>query len=342
MTLTLQSVPAGSLNYPAIIDANWAAIEAAVNSLQSQISAAVGDGALLITDAFDRDGIVGAASYQLDLASYAGGGQITIGRRPAPISIFGDQNVSIAWITAAGQQQRVTQVGDVLLDFSGIVSGLPTTAYIGIPSGGTAQVFPDTATPNVLYIYSVCWDGFTLTCMERIAPILPGYTAEQALVANPRLVQSYDPDADFLTDAGGKVSIVFPGAADDNLVGIDGAVEVVGFMVAFHQSGEDGLDAPGGMSPDNLLTLEIHDTEGVRWNNEDIVFDASNAPDTIYASVAPAIGADKFLTEFSAFHVIATIVGSAIISARGYTLGVFVRPLIGTAIPKDSTKVNLI
>src|ERR1041384_8208231 len=114
--LTVPSVVLGTTDYPAVIDSIVTAIVAAVNDLANQILAGVGDGSLLILDGFDRDGTVGSASYQLDLENYAGGSQITIGRRPLPNVPQGDQDVSIAWVTAGGQRNRVTMSGDLVLD----------------------------------------------------------------------------------------------------------------------------------------------------------------------------------------------------------------------------------
>ncbi len=342
MTLSLQNFAASDKNYIAKMNANNAAIEAAVNSLISQISAAMGAGSLLILDEHDRDGIEGAASYQLDLENYAGGAEIAIGRRPVANVLLGDQDVSIAWGTFSGVKHRVTLTGDVTLNAGGVVSGLPKTIYVGIPSNGTPQFFEDTSTLNVLYIYSMTWDGFSLTCFQRLAPILPGYTTHQAILDAVRILQIFDGESDFLDDPEGALDLPLPGSADDNGIGVAGGVEVVGFMITANRSGPDGLYAPTGEAPDNELTLEIR-SEAVRWNLEDIIFDASNVPDTIFAKVdVDVVGLDRFVTEFRSFRLHATQVGSSIVSARGFTVAILTRPLIGTQIPKDSSKVDLI
>jgi len=342
MSLVLANIPLGSTNYPAIVKGNFDAIEAAVNSLAAQISAAVGDGALLTLDEFDRDGIVGAASYQLDIENYAGGSQITIGRRPAFNIAFGEQDISVAWATFAGVKHRVTQTGDVTLDASAIVAGLPKTIYIGVPSGGTAQLFEDNSAPNILYLYSMTWDGFGLSDFARLAQILPGYSTHQALASNVRTISIQDTESEFLDDPDGRVDLVLPGAPDDNVVGIDGAVEVVGFAITAHRGDDEGLYAPTGVAPDNQLTLEIQ-SETVRWNKEDIVFDASNIPDTIFAAVdKDVVGLDRFVTEFRRFTIVRTQIGSEVISARNFTLTLFVRPLIGAAVPKDKDSVDML
>lgn len=342
MTLTLQSFAASDKNYVAKMNANNAEIESAVNSLISQISAAVGDGSLLILDENDRDGIMGEASYQIDLATYAGGATIKIGRRPAPVLLLGDLDLSIAWATFAGVRHRVTQTGDVTLNAAAIVAGLPKTVYVGIPSSGTAQLFPDTVTANVLYIYSMTWDGSSLSNFQRIAPILMGYTTHEALANAVRILQIFDGESDFLDSTEGALDLPMPGSADDNGIGVAGGMEVVGFMITANRSGPDGVYAPTGAAPDNQLTLEII-SEALKWNLDPIVFDCSNVPNTIFSRVdLGVVGLDRFVTEFRSFRLRASQVGSAVVSARGFTIGILTRPLIGTQIPKDSSKVDML
>lgn len=343
MAFTLQHIPNGSTNYPAIVDANWTAIEAEINSLLATIAATSGDGPLLTLQEFDRDGIVGAASYQLDEPAYGGGPTIKIGRRPTANVLLGDVDQSFAWLTVGGVKHLVSQVGDVTLNAGAIVSGLPKTIYVGVPSGGTAQLFEDTTSLNVLYIYSMCWDGFNLTCLERIAPILPGYTTHQALANNARMVQVYDGETDFLRETDGRIDVVLPGSSDDNGIGVDGAYEVVGLMVTAHRNDVDGLYAPFGAAPDNQITFEVRDDAGQRWNLEDMVFDAAAVPDSLFAHVnTPVIGDDRFALELTLLRLVRTQVGASVVSAVGFTLTVFVRPIIGAPIGKDETKVDLL
>src|SRR6185503_21222812 len=88
----------GDFDFPVKHNQDNAAIEAAVNDLHQQQLAMGGEGMRLILDEFDRPCIIGTASYRLDLDGYPGGAQITIGRRPAPNVLQGDQDVSAAWI----------------------------------------------------------------------------------------------------------------------------------------------------------------------------------------------------------------------------------------------------
>src|SRR5262245_54580198 len=119
---------------------NYTLIEAALVDLYQQVLAGMGEGAMLTLDAFDRVGIVGAASYRLDLDTYPGGALIDIGRRPAFNAALGDKNVSVAWINAGGLM-RVQLSGDTTLNAAPITAGLPKTIYVGIPSTGVPQFY---------------------------------------------------------------------------------------------------------------------------------------------------------------------------------------------------------
>ncbi len=324
-------------------EANRIATQNALNELDSKISAAGGDGAQLILDAFAKDGIVGSESYQLDVDNYDGGSAITVGRRPTPNLALQEVDLSIAFATYGGNRQRVTLTGDVELDASGVLSGLPKTIYIAIPSDGTPQIYEDPDLPNLLYIYSMCWTGTTLTTFVRMAHILPGYQTLADIASAPQRLQVFDGESCFLSDVNGKIDLELPGAAVDNGISIKGAVEILGFAVRSHRADADGVYAPTGDAPDNQITFEIRDNDDRRWNDEDVVLDGSATPETVYAGVDDdEVGTDRFVTEYRSFRLVATLIGSAIVSARALTLTIFVRPLIGTAIPKDSTKVDSI
>lgn len=338
MSITLTThIEEGDTNYPALIEANWVAIEDAINSLISQVSAVGGEASQLILDLFDRDGIVGAASYRIDLDNYEGGSEITIGRRPEADTGKGDQDLSIAWGTFGGVQTRVTLAGDIAIDASAIVTGLPKTIYIGIPSDGTPQFFEDTATPNVIYVYSMTWDGyaFDITTIERMCPILPGYTAIQEILGAPEIVQIADFETDWLQDDEGKIDLVLPGAASDNGIALEGSKEVLGGMVAIH----GGFDAVAG--DDNKLVLELHDDEDNIWNLDPIEIDCSQARDQVFFKIdTDTIGRGVFVNEVKRFKLVRTSVGDDVCAAQGITFALFVRPLIGTPVPKDSDEVD--
>ena len=340
--LSLQDFAVSDTNYVEKHNDNNAALEAAVNALQAQILAAVGEGADLVLDVFDRDGLVGIHSYVLDLDAYPGGAEIVIGRRPAPVPAFGEVDESIAWGTYAGEKSRVRLVGDVTLDALPITSGLPKTIYVGIPSDGTPQLFESAVTPNVLYAYSMVWDGFQLSDFKRMAPILPHYTTLQGIAGAPRLLYLFDSETDWVSDEEGSTEIVCPGAKDDNEIEVDGALEVIGLFAHATKSGDDGFSAPAGVPQVSKVIFRVL-SDGVAWNLDDFEFDASNIPDVFFSKVnVSLVGDDRFVTEVKRFSLERVSIGSHVVSARAFSWGLIVRPVVGIAIPKDQNKVILI
>ena len=343
--ITLTNPAIGSTSYPAILAANFAAIEAEINSLLSQVSALGGEAAQLITDVFDHDGIVGGRSYIPDTDAYEGGAAITIGYRPVPNLAHGDQDVSIAWGTFGGVKARVTLNGDVEITAAAIVSGLPKTIYIVIPSDGTPQFVESAVVPNCIYAYSCTWDGFQLTDFKRMCPILPGYDLlrDLANVQREHLVQ--DTETDFLTDAEAQTSLVTPGDAVDNEIGVKGGREILGFFIDFPGDQEDGLEAPAG--EDNKLVLKIM-LEGEPWSydvdaeSEEIEIDASQAENFIQIPLHPDIEGERFILDMVRFKLELVSVGADVISARRFNWGYYWRPIIGAQLPKDDTTVDLI
>lgn len=346
MTLTLLPMPTpGQTNYSAIFASNFSAIEAAINSLLAQVSAVGGEAAQLITDVFDRDGLVGARSYVLDTDAYEGGASISIGHRPAADLAHGDVDLSIAWGTFAGVKKRVTLDGDAVLNAAGIVSGLPKTIWVGIPSDGTPQLYEDDVTPNVLYAYSMCWDGFQFTEFTRIAPILPGYDLMRDLANFQREYKVDDLETDFLEDVEAQSALITPGDAADNEIGVKGAREILGFFIDFPGDQEDGLWAPNG--EDNKLVLKIT-LEGDPWSydedaeSEEIEIDASQAENFFQIPLHPDVGVSRFIFDHVRFKLELVSIGADVVSARRFTWGYYWRPLFGAQLPVDSEKVNLI
>ncbi len=334
-SITLLVQTASTKTYIADINANWATIEAAINDLDAQIFALFGDGALLLLDWFDRDGIIGAASYQLDILGYAGGSEITIGRRPVFNPILGEKDESIAFITVGGTRTRVVQTNDLVLNASVIVVTIPTTIFIGVGSAGPAQVFPDQIAANVLYIYSLTWDGFSMKDFRRIAPIMGGYSLLQEMNQAPRERTIFDSDTDWLVDTVSRTEIVMPGIGDDNEIALEAPRQVIGGFVEFHRGDFDGCHAPAG--PDNLLKLRLT-SAAVKWNLGEIEIDCSNIPDTVYFKIdEPVVGDLRFVTEVRRFQLEKLSVGLDVVSARGMSWGLFYKPIIGTAIAKDES-----
>lgn len=343
MVLELTDFAAPDTNYVQKLNANNAAIESAVNSLAAQISATSGDGAVLLQDLFDRPGIVGSSSYRLDLDAYDGGTSITIGRRPAFDAAKGESDVSILWGLFGGEWQRVSQTGDLVLNAATIISGLPKTIYVGVPSTGIAQLYEDAVVANVVMLYSMCWDGFSLACFTRLAHLLPGYSLLQQMAGAPKMNQVFDTETDWRDgDLYGKTQIVFPGAADDNEIGLDGAVEILGFFCSAARDDDDGFSAPTGDDPDAVaVRFQVVDETETVWTDADFDFDASNIPDTNFRGLASGIDEDRFVTEVKEFRLKLVSVGANVVSARCFSWGVYYRPLLGAPIPKDDTKVDL-
>lgn len=336
MPFTPTTIPVGSTTYPETVDANFAQLAALVNSVEAQLSAVGGEGRLLPLEIFDRDGIVGAGSYQLDLEAYSGGSQITIGRRPAFQVGLGETNVSVAWMTIGGVKTRVQLAGDVVLNAAAIIAGIPKTIYVGIPSNGTPQLYENTAPINVLYIYEMFWDGSSLSAFKRRSTILAGHTLIQAIANAPKHLSIFDGETDFASDVLGDSCIVLPGAKDDNLILLDGALEVLGFFAGYCKTGPDGVYAPAGA--DNRIKFKVV-ANGQAWTETDFDFDASLTADEDFRKVNPSIGDAKFVTEVTRFRLERTFKGADVVSARAWTWGLYVRPLFGAPMPKDLTKV---
>lgn len=340
MTLSLQDFANTDTDYVAKLNNNNTAIENEVNSLAAQILATAGEGAQLILDVFDRDGLIGPQSYRLDLDNYDGGTSITIGRRPAPVGQEVDE--SLAWGTFSGNKVRVRLEGDHVLNAAAIVGGLPKTIYVGIPANGVPQLFEDTTAGNLIYAYSMTWDGFTLTDLRRRVPILPAYPLLQAIAGQPRMLQVFDPETNWVDDLIGRTEIVLPGASDDNEIDIDGTLEVIGVFVSSHVADDDAFSAPTqGLDPNEVRILLELKSAAVRWNLEDLEMDVGQTPDTIYARIdTVTVGDDRFVKEVTRFRLERTDLGARVVSARGFTWGLIVRPVYGNAIAKDSAQVN--
>lgn len=337
MPLSLDEIPDESMDYPAIIEQNFAAIQSFVNALAQQVLATSGDGATLILDMFDRPGLIGTDSYVLDLDAYAGGPEIVIGRRPEP-TVPGVLDVSYAWGTYGGERQKVQQPGDITLDAAPITDALPKTIYVGIPSSGTAQLFEDDDTPEVLYIYSMTWNGYNLTNFKRLGHYLPAYSLFQSMVKHAQVVQITDWETQWTSDLIAEMSLPLHGGPLANEIGANQAVQVIGGFVDVPRGGAGRFHSPSATK--NKIVLKLM-AAGVKWNLEPIEINAASCPDRIYFTIDEgAVGSDRYVTDLEDFRLERVSIEDNVVSARGYTLGLFVRPMLGLAIPKDSDSVD--
>ena len=311
-------------------------IQNAINSLTAQIAAVSPEGSQLLLDMFDRDGVVGPTSYVLDLENYDGGKNITIGRRPVFNPALGDQDKSVAWLITATSRARVEMVGDLSITPAAFITGLPKTVYVGVGSNGTPQFFEDTSTPFVLYLWSMLWSGTQMTQFKRMSPFLNGYTLTQAMAGRAYKDQVFDAVTNWLdSPLRSATDVVILGDKESNGL-VDMSAEVVGFFVSPSDSSADGWFAPAGNPPASEVRLEV-ESEGAIWSKEEIVIDCGQVPDTVVVGVNAAIGDDRFIDEVQRFVLKKVSVGSAVVSATGFTWGPILRNLYGLAKPKDTT-----
>ncbi|MCJ2530749.1 MAG: hypothetical protein LN413_00305 [Candidatus Thermoplasmatota archaeon] len=341
--LVLKDWNATDKDYVQTYNQNNDSIESAVNAHDALLQGTLGSSSKLLDRVFDRDGPADDSSYRLDLLNYAGGSQITIGRRPAPVAGHGEVDISFARGTFASGVEEVQLTGDVVLNAAAITSGLPKTIYIGIPLSGVPALFEDQLTGFVVYIYSMTWNAFSLTNFRRLRSILPGYETIKRIGGRPIRMPIFDPITDWLSDLTGQVPVFTLGAEDDNVIGFDEALEVIGFFVQ-PVGGEEGFHAPTGNPPDSLVKLRV-ESDGVVWSKADIEIDCGQAPDIIDVGVVTTDppGDLRFVDIIRRFELKRVEApGSAVVSAQNFLWGPIVRPLLGNSIPKDGTSVGLL
>ena len=335
--LVLSTYATGDLDYVAKMNADARAVEAAVNELRSLIQNTFGDGALLIDDLYERDGIVGAESFYLDTENYAGGNTITVGRRPVPA--YGETNESVAYMTAGGARTRVAVPEDQAVSAAGVISGLPKTIYLVLTSGGSVQFEEDPDLPNLLYLYKMCWNGFSLYEFARMAPILPAYSTFKKLAAPMIPIQIFDPETNFMDVDESETSLMIHGVGTENApLLVAAGMEVLGGFVAFHKEGPDGAYAPFGSGDDVKLELEVVGEEGETWNAEAIEIQMDDIPATVFWKVKTTGTFEllRFVNELKEFRLNKVSIGQYVVSARAFTWGLYVRPIVGAAVAHDT------
>jgi len=331
----------GEVQYKNKINANFAALESGFNGLEAQVVAAGVDGQLLLLDIYDRPGLVGPQSYQLDLVAYAGGSTIKCGRRPAAVVGLGELDKSIGFVNAGGSKVRVECAGDTTLDAATITASLPKTIYVGIPSNGVPQLFEDLGSVNVLYAWSMTWDGFSLTSFKLMAPILMSHQTIKDTLATPRLLHVFDNETNWVDDPEGFTVIVLPGASDDNEIGVEGSMEVLGFFAHAVRADANGYYAPAGAGEDIKVYFDV-ESEGIAWTDTPFEFDCSSIPDYQFRPVAAGIADDKYVSTVRPFRLVRTTLGAQVLSARCIEWGVIVRPILGLPVPKDESRVHVL
>ena len=341
--LVLSTFAAADTDYVANMNADNRAIEAAVNTLRSLVQNTFGDGALLLDDLFEFDGIVGEESFQLDIPAYmvGGAGSVTIGRRPAPA--YGEEDSSVAYMTASGERVRVVVEGDQAVSAEGITDGLPKTIYLVLTSGGDVQFIEDADLPNYLYLYSACWNGYTLTEFKRMARIIPGYSLFKRLAAPMIPIQIFDPETNFIDVDESETMLTLHGMADENdPLLVPASMEVLGGFITFNKAGLDGASAPWGEDDDVKLELDVIGDEGETWNEETIQVQVDTAPLTVFWRADPELGALLFVNEFKEFRLSRASIGANVLSARAFTWGLYVRPILGAPVARDTDAFDLI
>lgn len=342
-TVTVITFDASDADFIQTLNSFVGDVANAVNTHHQELLSAIGPGALLIEDVFDRDGIVGEHSYQLDIPNYTGGTTITIGRRPVPIAARGEVDVSIGWITIATGKTRITLTGDLVLSGAAVITGLPKTIYVRVGASGVPQVLETEADTNLMTLYKATWDGFSWTNITRTAHILGGGTTLMALAGEPRRLLIHDGQTNWV-DPGvldSDTELVTLGRAVDNGIGIDGEVEILGFEIHPHRATAGGWFAPSVNPPESLVTLRVV-SEAEEWTAANFEIDCGQAPDSLFAAVAGAIGSKKFVNELRRFRLELVSVGSGVVSARGFSWGVIYAPVLGASVPKDSTALDQI
>jgi hypothetical protein len=238
----------------------------------------------------------------------------------------------------------VTQVGDITLNASPIVAGLPKTIYVGVPSTGTATLYEDGGTANVVMLYSMTWDGVDLSDFRRLAHLLPGYPLLQSIAAAPKKEQILDGETNFVD--GGTYSdsaIVLPGAPAANGISLEGAVELAGVFFDVQRDDEDAWYTNSAGDPaESLVTLQLVDQDDVEYLATPIEIDCDDPIGTVFKALDAGIGDLKFVTNVRTLRLKVVSVGADVVCARLFTWGIYYRPLHGAPMPKDTTKVRMI
>jgi len=195
--------------------------------------------------------------------------------------------------------------------------------------------------PNVVYLYSMTWDGIGYTDFMRLFIMLPGYELIEDIASRTEIIDIFDTETDWLSDATGMTSILLPGANSDNELA-DMVYEVIGFVVNACRPDEDGFYATETDPDDadrNHVKFKVT-SEGEDWTSEDFDFDCSDMPDFQFIAVNPALEASVYITEAQTFELERTYLGDFVESARAFQWGIVVRRVYGPAMPIDPDFVD--
>jgi len=252
---------------------------------------------------------------------------------------------SVAWGFFTSAYDRVQMPDAVTLDASAIISSLPKTIYVAIPANGTPQLYEADNVPNVIYAWSMLWDGISLTDFTRLAPLLPGYDLIEAMARRAEIWDLFDSETDWLSDEQGMTSILLPGANTDNALA-EMSYEVIGFVCNAPRFDEDGFHATEDDPDDpdrNHVKFKVT-SEGEEWmdsadEDEGIFnFDCSEQGDFQFIPVNPDRVADGsvYVVEARTFELERVYLGDLVESARAFQWGVVVRPIYGPGLPLDT------
>lgn len=184
MTISLQQLIALDTNYLGKHNANYAALEAAINTLQTQIGQSFGQ---LLTGVHSFEAMFGAENALINEASYVPTGS--------------GSNLTVAagyfWHHATSTVRR--KLTSTVLSFSGDAA---QTYFLAIDPTGEPLKSSASSPDDV---YSVVWTGTAFGAITRLVPVAWGHTTFDAGKTNTALggliYQSFDPLMEALAGA---------------------------------------------------------------------------------------------------------------------------------------------
>ena len=139
-TISLVKLFGGSTTYVADHESNYTKIETAINSLYSSVQGTAGTGStdLRLNEIYDRNGIIGKASYKPVAATLS----------PSPYNV----TIAAGSYWSGSEYRTAIQTTVALLSFS------TGTLYVSVPTGGVPTVATSASADTV---WSFSWDATT-------------------------------------------------------------------------------------------------------------------------------------------------------------------------------------